>query len=73
LGVASFQKGKYDDVVEAFHHSLTINPTYYDAVVSLGMTYSKMELWEKVLETLTQAEKLIPNSYHALKAIAKSL
>jgi predicted Zn-dependent protease len=37
------------------------------------MTYNKMELWEKALETLTMAEKLIPNDYHALKAIAKSL
>ncbi len=73
LGVAFFQKGKYDDAIGAFEHCLAVNPTYYDAVVSLGMTYSKMELWEKALDILTEAEKLIPNNYHAQKAIARSL
>lgn len=73
LGVAYFQKGNCNRAVEAFRRCLTINPVYYDAIVSLGMTYSKMELWESALETLNQTERLIPNNYHALGAIAKSL
>ncbi len=42
LGVVFFSNSAYEEAAEAFEHSLTIDPNYYDALFNLRDTYDEL-------------------------------
>jgi len=52
---------RYDQARDAFEHAVKLKPDDAFAVFNLGMTYYRLEAFDKALATLTTALQLVPN------------
>ena len=60
-GQEALQRGKLDDAERDFHQVLQIDPQSGAAEANLGVVYMRRKQWNKALQSLQRAERLMPD------------
>jgi len=59
-GMASFNKGEYEEAVTFFKEATELNPTYGEAYLYLGRSYLNLGRWTEAIQPLRTALRLAP-------------
>jgi len=62
LGLAYFNKGRYDRAIEAFARAIELYPTYGVAYNNIGNSYFRTGVYDRAIEAQTEAIALEPNN-----------
>ncbi|MDD1657402.1 MAG: tetratricopeptide repeat protein [Methanomicrobiales archaeon] len=68
-GLAFLDQKQYDQAISAFQQAVEINPSYFDALTSLGYAYTLTGRFDEAIATYGQALALQPNSTFTLRSL----
>jgi tetratricopeptide (TPR) repeat protein len=53
--------GRYEEAIEAYKQTISIDPKFEDTIYNLGLLYKKMNQYENAIETFTRHNEIINN------------